>query len=144
MEQFIGKEITNDLERKKFLKDNADSVESLGYMKHLDDDQMRELKEDLLQIGIKLMDLKEEKKAYDARIMTEIKDFESQNKDILSKLKQRGEYVDEDCYKFIDYDNCQVGYYNDAGELVYHRPARKEEAQKTIISQIRRIDGTNN
>ena len=143
MEQFIGKEITNDLERKNYLRDNADSVESIGYMKHLDDDQMLDLKENLLQIGIKLMEKKEDKKDFDANITSEIKDLESQNKDILSKLKQRGEFVDEDCYKFIDYDNGRVGYYNNNGELVYQRPSRKEEAQKTIISQIR-MDGTNN
>ena len=48
--------------------------------------------------------------------------------------------VEEICYKFVDYDERMVGYYNGDGELVKERPARKNELQKTIY---REMNGTN-
>ena len=58
-------------------------------------------------------------------------------KAITTKLKSRSEYVEEDCYKMVDVKRREVGYYNLDGYLVYKRPARKEELQKTIFQDMR-------
>lgn len=62
-------------------------------------------------------------------------------KQALEDLKKKAELVEEDCYKFIDEETREVGYYNDNGNLIESRPAYSEEIQKTIF-QVLRKNGT--
>ena len=62
-------------------------------------------------------------------------------KEALEGLKKKAELVEEDCYKFIDEDAKEVGYYNQNGDLIESRPAYSEEIQKTIF-QVLRKNGT--
>ncbi|MDR0384523.1 MAG: hypothetical protein LBH60_00420 [Prevotellaceae bacterium] len=43
------------------------------------------------------------------------------------------EYVREICYKFVDIDNRQTGYYNAEGDLIELRPATADELQPTLF-----------
>ena len=69
-----------------------------------------------------------------------IKAIETSTDNLTESLVSGSRIVEEDCYKFVDYDERVVGYYNRAGELVKQRPARKNELQKTIY---RELNGTN-
>ena len=60
-----------------------------------------------------------------------------ERKEMLDANAARSEYVEEDCYKMVDVKRREVGYYNLDGYLVYKRPARKEELQKTIFQDMR-------
>ena len=64
-------------------------------------------------------------------------------KKTLDGLKKKAEFVTERCFKFIDQEAREVGYYNENGDLIESRPAYSEELQTTLF-QIGRKTGTNN
>ena len=128
------------LERQQMLRDNADTIEELGYNKEIPDTEMGTMKEQLVTISIDLRDVRADKKEADKEFNKQIKDLKDRRETLTQKLKMRSEYVKEDCFKFIEGD--EVGYYNREGLLVYQRPARADERQATIQQALRRT-GTN-
>ena len=130
-------------ERKEMLDANADAVEHLGYSRLLPSEEVDALKEQLSSTQIKIEDKQDELAQKSKVLKDEIKNLKSSRKIITSKLKTRSEYVEEDCYKMVDEKRREVGYYNAEGILVYSRPARKEELQKTIFQDMRKT-GTEN
>lgn len=125
-------------ERKEMLDANADAVEHLGYSRLLPSEEVDELKEQLSSTQIKIEDKTEELATKAKTLKDEIKGLKMIRKSIVTKLKSRSEYVEEDCYKMVEEKRREVGYYNAEGILVYSRPARKEELQKTIFQTIRK------
>ena len=117
---------------------NADAVEHLGYSRLLPSEEVDALKEQLSSTQIKIEDKQDELAQKSKVLKDEIKNLKSSRKIITSKLKTRSEYVEEDCYKMVDEKRREVGYYNAEGILVYSRPARKEELQKTIFQDMRK------
>lgn len=138
----LGTEYTELNERKLFLKDNCDAVETMGYMKQFDPEQISQMKNDLSEISIEINDIEEEKKAASALFKIQLDPLNEQRKELLKGIKEKAEYVKETVYKFIDHDTRTVEYFNDQGHLVSTRPATADEMQKTIF-QIDRT-GTNN
>ena len=65
-----------------------------------------------------------------------------ERKTILEGLKKKAEFVEENCYKFIDQEAREVGYYNENGDLIEARPAYSDEMQTTLF-QVGRKTGTN-
>lgn len=129
-------------ERKEMLDANADAVEHLGYTRSLPSEEVDQLKEQLMSLQIKIEEKQEELKEKSKELNTLIKDYKDSRKKVTAKLKTRSEYIEEDCYKMIDEKRREVGYYSKEGILVYSRPARKEELQKSIFQEIRK-NGTN-
>ena len=124
-------------ERKEMLEANADAVEHLGYSRPLPSDEIDQLKELLSSTQIKIDDKQDELSDYSRTLKNKIKELKATRKGITTKLKSRSEYVEEDCFKMVDDKRREVGYYNKEGILVYSRPARKDELQKTIFEVIR-------
>lgn len=62
MDKHLGLEYTPEA-RERFLKDNCDKVESLGYMKHFAPDEIDERKTRLADISIQIAELEAQKKA---------------------------------------------------------------------------------
>lgn len=137
MEAQLFQELPLD-ERKEMLEANADAVEHLGYSRLLPSDEVDALKEQLSSTQIKIDEKQEELSAKAKVLKNEIKDLKANRKSITLRLKTRSEYIEEDCYKMVDDKRREVGYYNKEGVLVYSRPARKEELQKTIFAAIRK------
>lgn len=125
-------------ERKEQLEANADAVEHLGYSRLLPSDEVDALKEQLSSTQIKLDDKQDELSAKAKALKDEIRGLKLVRKSITIMLRTRSEYVEEDCYKMIDGKRREAGYYNKEGILVYSRPARREELQKTIFQVIRK------
>lgn len=136
MEKVLGQEIQSLRDRVQFLRDNADAVEDLGYTKQLPTAELDALKEKLVESNIKLRDVSDEKRAANKEFNSEIKALKEEVDETTAKLKSRTEYVEEPCYKFIEGD--EVGYYNSEGVLVFSRPARPDERQRTVFAEIRR------
>ncbi len=128
-------------ERRQILKDNADSIENKGYMKPFTDDEIRERKDDLAQTVINIAQIQQEKKEANDEFKAQLKPLENQKKELLEQVKNKAEFVEEECYKMIDHENGMVGYYNSEGHLIESRPIRADERQATIF-QIK--TGTNN
>lgn len=136
MDKVLGQEY-NGKDRVSFLRDNCDAVEDLGYTKSLPNDEIEALKDRLVENNIQLRDVRSDKKAANKEFNDQIKQLEESNDEVTGKLKAKSEFVTEPCFKFVDEDAREVGYYNNEGLLVYSRPARPEELNKNIFRMSR-------
>ena len=134
------------MERKQLLKDNADKIENLGYQKPLTEDQLVTLKEDLTETAIKIADIQFAKSEAVRSFNEDLKPLQKKQAETVEALKNRTEFKEEDCYKFVDQEAGEVGYYNDEGVLVYQRAILPNERQKTVFAAMpgRQKTGTDN
>ncbi len=128
-------------ERKQMLEHNADSIENKGYMKAFTDEEIRERKDDLAQTVISIAQIQQEKKEINDEFKSRLKPLENDKNVLLEQIKNKAEFVEENCYKLIDHEAGMVGYYNSDGHLVESRPIRADERQATIFQM---KTGTNN
>ena len=141
MDKFLGKEYPEGKERIKFLKDNCDEVVEKGYSKRFTPEQLSSMKDLLSEKVIKINDIEEEKKAVTDQFKTLLKPITKEKQEILSKIKNKAEFVNEQCYKFIDQTERIVLFYNQDGDLIDFRPCNPDELQGTIFQMSR--TGTN-
>lgn len=142
MEKTIGKEYKNARDREAFLKDNCDNVEEKGYMKPYTPEELQGHKENLANVSIEIAEIEAEKKAQDAYYKGQLKPLNEQRSQMVSNIKSKSEYVKEICYKFVDQEAKETGFYNADGDLIECRPATADELQPTIFSMARKT-GTN-
>lgn len=143
MEKSLGKEYLNPRERRAFLEDNCDGVVEKGYMKSFSHDKITELKERLAETSIEIGEIEAEKKTMTAQYNAELKPLKEEKSSILRGIKERAEFVKEECFKFVDQEERMVGFYNSDGDLIESRPANPDELQATIF-QLGRKTGTDN
>lgn len=143
MKRELGKDIQQGEARRQFLADNADAVEKKEYMRHFTPEELLKLKEGLSETCISINDIEEELKAVKQEYSERLKPLLTKKKEALEGLKKKAELVEEDCYKFIDTEAREVGYYNQNGDLIESRPAYSEELQTTMFQVIRKT-GTDN
>lgn len=132
MEKFLGQDIREE-DRAQFLADNCDAVENIGYTRRFTPEELNQKKEELANTSIQINDIEEEKAAAMSAFKERLKPLDKDKKVLLTEIKKKSEFVEEDCYKFIDHDSRIVGYYNKLGELVSSRPIMPQEMQKTIF-----------
>lgn len=137
MDKVLGQEYEGKA-RIDFLRDNCDAVEDLGYTKQLPNEEIEALKDRLVENSIQLRDVRADKKAANKEFNDQIKQLEESNDEVTGKLKAKSEFVTEACFKFVDTETREVGYYNREGLLVYCRPGRPEEMQKSMFSPVLR------
>ena len=137
----IGKDIENRERRIDFLKTNCDAVEKKGYMKRYTPDQLQQMKEELSEIAIEINDIEEEKKEVMEAFKSKLQPLNEDKKNLLSGLKNKAKYISEECFKFIDIEEREVGFYNEDGDLIESRPAYADELQRNIFQMNR--TGTN-
>ena len=140
MDKVLFQNARTEEERVQCLQDNCNSIEKVAYNKSYPVEEVEEMREQLVQIAIKLKTIKAEKKEVMKGYNDTIKGIECDMDDLTESLASGSRAVEEDCYKFVDYDERVVGYYNRDGVLIKQRPARKNELQKTIY---RELSGTN-
>jgi hypothetical protein len=138
MQRELGKDIQNPQSRIEFLSDNCDSVEQKGYMKRFTPEQLLKMKEELSEISISINDVEEKKKEVVKGFSDTLKPLIEDKKSILSGLKNKSEHVTERCFKFIDVETREVGFYNENGELIESRPAYADELQGNIFQGLRK------
>ena len=143
MKRELGKDFQQGEARKQFLADNADAVEKKEYMRHFTPEELLKKKESLSETCISINDVEEELKQLKQEYAEKIKPLLETKKRVLGELKKKAELVNEDCYKFIDAEAREVGYYNQNGDLIESRPAYSEELQTTMFQVIRNT-GTDN
>lgn len=132
MEKFLGLEYPEGTAREDFLDANADSVEEIGYQKRFTTDELLKKKDDLSTIAIEINDIEEEKKEAMHQFKERLDPLNKDKAKLLADLKNKSEFVNEKCYKVLDHERREAGYYNKQGELVYSRPMQAQEMQKTI------------
>lgn len=140
MQRELGKEYQGDA-RIRFLKDNCDKPEEKGYMKRFSPERIAEMKEQLSETAIQINDIEEEKKAVMSDFKKQLEPLTEDKTKLLKALKNKAEHVREVCFKFVDTEAREVGYYNEDGDLIESRPAYAEEMNGTIF-QVMRVDPT--
>jgi hypothetical protein len=138
MQRELGKDIKDPKERVAFLHDNCDNVEEKGYMKRFTPEQLLKMKGELSETSIKINDIEIEKKLVNKDFNLTLKPLVEERKTILTGLKNKSEHVTERCFKFIDAETREVGFYNEDGELIEARPAYADELQGSIFQVVRK------
>lgn len=140
----IGKEYANPVQRKRFLEDNADSVESKGYMKPYSPEELQGHKENLANTMIQISEIEAELNQVKTEFKARLKPLQEKRSQMVANIKAKAEYVTEDCYRFTDRESRMTEYYNADGDLVEMRPATADELAPTLFSMNREFkDGTN-
>ncbi len=117
----------------QLLADNADRKENYNYFKQYSEEELSEFKSDLAEVSLDINDLELEKKETVARFNEQLKEPKEAHKKLLVNIRQKGEFVEEDCFVMIDLEAREVGIYNPNGHLVHQRPCRPNELQATIF-----------
>lgn len=143
MEKFLGIEYPEGKSREEFLEANCDAIEDIGYTRRFSSDELLEKKDSLSELAIEINDIEEEKKEAMSDFKERLKGPKEEKTKLLTDLKNKSEFVNAPCYKIIDHEEREVGFYNKLGELVYARPIQPQEMQKTTMSVLRRT-GTEN
>lgn len=131
------------LERINMLQDNCDNREEVGYMRKYSKEEIRSCKDQLAEASISISDIANEKAEAMKSYKEQMKPYAETQANLLKKIKQKAEYITEDCYKIIDQQAGEVGYYNKDGILVEERAIRPEERQGRMVFEQEK-DGTNN
>lgn len=142
MQKLIAGHIDDPERRKQFVEDNCDKIEEKSYMKPFTPELMSSKKDELSEVVIALSELESEKQSLMSQMKIKMKPLIDRHSVLLSEIKQKAEYTKEDCYKYVDHEAKEVGYYNAEGQLVESRPIRPDEMQKTIFN-ITSKTGTN-
>ena len=137
MDKHLGKDIENLVAREAFLKDNCDKVEEKGYMKPYTPEELQQRKEELANASIEIAEIEQEAKEAAAHYKGRLKPLKEARANIVSNIKAKAEYVKELCYKFVDQEARETGYYNREGDLIESRPATADEMQPTLFGVIR-------
>lgn len=134
MDKHLGKDIENLVAREAFLKDNCDKVEEKGYMKPYTPEELQQRKEELANASIEIAEIEQEAKEAAAHYKGRLKPLKEARANIVSNIKAKAEYVKELCYKFVDQEARETGYYNREGDLIESRPATADEMQPTLFA----------
>ncbi len=134
MQKEIGKHIADEEQRVRFLKDNCEKIEEVGYMKAFTSDEITSFKDELADKAIAINEIEITKKSVMEDFKMRLKPLEDSKNQLLKSIKEKAEFVREDCYKFIDYEERMVSFYNSLGDLVSSRPVNSEEMQRSIFS----------
>lgn len=112
-------------------------------MKPFSRDQLLAMKDRLSEVSITINDIEVEKKSQVALYKAQIKPLVEERRTLLDNIRNRAEHVKENCFKFVDQEAGEVGYYSADGVLIESRPIRQDERQQTIMS-LGRKTGTDN
>jgi len=120
-------------EREEFLKNNAEAPEELLYAKMFSEEELALMKDSLAAVDMEIDFVEEEKKAVTAEYTASIKLSKKERKGLLRNIRTKSVEVNEVCYKFLDEEARSVKYYNKIGDMVFTRPMKPEEYQRSIF-----------
>ena len=133
MQKELGKDVESGMKRIAFLMDNCDTVEEKAYTKRFTPEQLARKKEELSEVAIKIRDIEVEKKEAATLFKSRLDPLDDERKRLVGDLKSKAALVTEQCYKFVDQEEREVGYYNQDGDLIESRPAFPEELQGRLF-----------
>jgi len=131
----LGKEYSDKAEREQFLKNNCDKLENIGYMKPYTRKELQGHKKNLANLSIQIGEIEKKKKEAAKVFKEQLAPLIERQKEIVNNIQQKGEYVNEICYKFIDREEKQTGIYNSEGDLIELRPATADELQPVLFAR---------
>lgn len=130
--ELSGRELIENLEA------NADDAEDRTYYVPLSEEEIIELKDKFANLSIKLAKIEERKKMAMDEFKLEMAPLVEEKGIILNEIKMGAREEEGIVFKFVDYDQAMVGFYNQQGILVDSRPAMQDERRQLTISSARR------
>lgn len=118
----------------QFLRDNCDGAEPVGYTRQFTPDEMDAMKDNLAEVSIDLNDLDIEKKELVKEFKDKMKPLDKTRKVLLENIRKKSEYINAECFKFIDHEDSIVGFYDGAGSLVSQRRIKPDERQTKMFT----------
>lgn len=117
----------------------ADSIEKYSYMKAFSHEQLDEMRIELTDVAIELDKLETElgdiKDDYKARM----KPSKLRLSGLLTNLRQKAEYITEDCHVFFEQEIGMAVYHDASGVEVGRRPLVASERNATVFSEMRKV-----
>ena len=136
MRNFLFEECTQE-ERMEKLNSIAAGKERITYLRNLTEAEIDAESKELASLCRRRNELEEEKKNVAKDYQTQI-DSVKQNIDRSATLLEDGrKECAEDCFKVLDIDAREVGFYNSRGELVRMRKALDSDLQLDMFYQQR-------
>lgn len=134
MQKTIGKEYADATERRRYLEDNADSIENKGYMKPYTPEELQGHKENLANTMIEISAIESEYQTMKTQFKSRLKPLQEKRDEMVSNIRQKAEFVSENCYKFVDREERMTGYYNADGDLIEMRSSTADELGPNVFS----------
>jgi len=124
------------------LEANSDDAEERTYYVPLSEEEIIDRKDKFADLSIKLARIEEKKKMAMDEFKMEMAPLIEEKGILLNEIKLGAREEEGVLFKFIDYEQSMVGFYNQLGILVDTRPAMQDERRQLTISSARRT-GTN-
>lgn len=119
------------------IKETADQVVDHNYKRPYTEEEVTEIRRKIADLCVQISDLERELASVRAQYRTEITQLEASREDLIGDLSSGGDYVDEDCYVFMDFNIGKAGLYNGAGILLSEKDITPEMSQSTIFQALR-------
>jgi len=129
-------------ERKKVLSDSCDQIADKDYTRKFSSEELNQKRTELAQNAIRIANLENELKEVRADIKNRMKPFQDQFTMAREEIKAGGEFVTEECYKFVEGN--KAAWYTPEGYKIDERDCTPDERQRTIFQISRENTGTNN
>lgn len=114
------------------LNANCVTTEVKGYMRQFTPEEIADLKSNLAETSISLSDKMLQKKEQDNIFKEEVKPLNIRKELLLKQIKQRSEFIEEECFVMHDEINSSVEFYNPQGVCIETRPMRPDEKQTRL------------
>lgn len=128
MEKFILQNVAPEL-RAQALEQAAAKAEKITYVRHLTDAEIEAESKKLADAVTKRARVEEEKREVMKDYNGRIEDLKVKAETISETLLNGTKEENARCFKFVNIDTREVGYYNEFGELVKTRPAMDQDMQ---------------
>lgn len=133
MQEFLLQNVSPE-ERKAVLEKVAASTESITYNRHMTSAEIDAESKKLAAAVTVRTEVEQEKAAEMKAYNDRIKHLKETADEYAETLTRGTKEVTEKCYKLINFDTREVGYYNEHGELVRVRPATDADMQLDMFS----------
>jgi hypothetical protein len=118
--------------RIQILKDNAERIENISYLKQLNDEDLALLKTELAVDSIQLAKLDEAKKEFLVDHKAKVKPLKQQLAIALHKIRTKCEEQEAEAFLVANQEEGIMEYFSAEGELIHSRELTQEEKQLRI------------
>lgn len=124
--------------REQIMRDSCDQIVEKFYTRKFSTEEKQLKNAEYCEVGMKRSALEQELREVSADLKGKIKPLKERQDAILDEIKQGGEQVQGDTFKFVFEEIGKVGFYDTNGYLVEERDMTQEERQRTVFQAIRK------
>jgi len=124
--------------REQIMRDSCDQIVEKFYTRKFSTEEKQLKNAEYCEVGMKKSALEKELREVSADLKGKIKPLKERQDAILDEIKQGGEQVQGDTFKFVFDEIGKVGFYDTNGYLVEERDMTPEERQRTLFQTIRK------